>query len=319
MNRKERIDFSAGSLWVAVATGIGLFASLSQFGCAAPVRLVTNVVHDSDVQGCSRGTLESRRALDVAVVIDTSLSTRRPAGIDVDRDGRVGPFTRNSTYDRPDSRLAAEIAALRPLLRNAAGQDIRFAIVTYSGASSSRSVGKSSYGATATDSRLKVALTRDSRKLDRVLDEVLTHGSSGSTVFYGGMIRAFRALRTKVGVGRRQIVLFIADAPRPTLIDSDDDLSHFDPRMKNAAIRARDQKVIFHTFGLSPDADSWRHTALGQIAGATGGNYHAVQDPSLFYCHLASAVAPPSTKTAWERVFARRKGSDAGQRHTIDQ
>ena len=46
---------------------------------------------------------------------------------------------------------------------------------------------------------------------------------------------------------------------------------------------------------------------------------HAAQDPSLFYCHLASSVAPPSTKSTWERAFAHRKGSDAGQRHTIDQ
>jgi hypothetical protein len=62
--------------------------------------------------------------------------------------------------------------------------------------------------------------------------------------------------------------------------------------MRVAARRAISESIVFHTFGLSSEASDWRDKALGQIAGATGGAYHAVEDPSQFYCHLALSMLP---------------------------
>ena len=298
--------FMFGALWTAVLASVT--------GCAKPVRVVTNVVRDTDILGCSPGSIDSIAGLDVAIVIDTSLSTRRPSGIDVDENGRIFPFQRNSTFDKGDSRLAAVVDALRSLVRNAATHDIRFSIITFFGPSNAHTVGRVSLAGSGSESKLFSPLTRNTGQLDRALTNVLDRGSNGTVVFYSGMHRAFRSLTQTTASGRRRIVLFLSDSPRPTDSDpsgvnSDGKLIFRDPRMKSAALMARARGVVFHTFGLSAKSAKWRHMPLGQIAGATGGNYHAAEDPRLYYCHLASSLAPRIDLAERERAFARAKRS----------
>jgi len=48
--------------------------------------------------------------------------------------------------------------------------------------------------------------------------------------------------------------------------------------MKNAALVGLRHQIAFNTFGLSQVSRLWRQQPLGQIAGATGGTYHAVEE-----------------------------------------
>ncbi len=299
------------SLTTATATALAMAVVLTvALGCAAPIPVVTNVVHDSDVRDCSPKRLEGLAGLDVAIVIDRSLSTRRPSGLDVDGDGRVHDFKRNSTFDRGDSRLAAMLEGVRALLQNAEGRDIRFSLMTFSGPTADRPAEETPLVGSGTESKLYADLSRNTPRLERVLSDMLSHGSQGTSVFYAGMRRGTHVLTARPNSGRRRVVLFLADGPRttgipPTGINAGGELIFRDPRMKTAAIMARKRKVVFHTFGFSQDAGNWRQKPLGQIAGATGGNYHAVEDPSQLYCHLAQALRSPGSVSSRELMVAQ--------------
>jgi hypothetical protein len=266
-------------------------------------------VADDDVRGCSQDVLASLGKLDVAVVIDTSHSTLEPSGADVDGDGATGTVERSVYTDRDDSRLAAEIAAVRQLIQDTAGLDIRYSIVTYDGPSLSPQRRRMEYVVGPNEGRIRSDLTTDRSVLNAVLDEIAQIGPGGATIFYAGMHHANRVLMRYPVPGRRRIVLFISDAPTPfrrndigsesgydprprRRANSND--TGLDPRMKAAARKAISESIVFHTFGLSTDSTSWRDEVLGQIAGATGGGYHAVEDATQFYCHLARSLMLPT-------------------------
>ncbi len=105
----------------------------------------------------------------------------------------------------------------------------------------------------------------------------------------------------------------MSDARRPNSVDAGGSIEHLDPRMKSAAVLARRHRIVFNTFGLSPDSSQWRDQALGQIAGATGGTYHAIQDPRQLYCHLASSLLPPylQEQRKWQGAFTRYRERQA--------
>jgi hypothetical protein len=83
--------------------------------------------------------------------------------------------------------------------------------------------------------------------------------------------------------------------------------------MKSATVVAQRNRIVFNTFGLSPDASQWRDQALGQIAGATGGTYHPIEDPRQLYCHLASSLLPAylQEQRKWQGAFARYRERQA--------
>jgi hypothetical protein len=83
--------------------------------------------------------------------------------------------------------------------------------------------------------------------------------------------------------------------------------------MMSAAMIARHNDVVIHTFGLSPKAGLWRREAIGQIAGATGGTYHPIDDPGELYCHLVDALRPTNWRreTGWRVAFARYREQEA--------
>lgn len=290
-------------------------------GCATPVVPAQNVVVDLDVARCSDEIPDTLGPLDVAIVIDTSQSTGRPTGFDIDGDGVIRPFQRNSALDRGDSRLAAQIAAVRPLLRNSNGRDIRFSLITYSGPSVGVTVGRTQLSGSVRDSKLRAPLTSDLWRLDDKLTEILDGGSDGRTIFSAGMRRGTRSLTASHLDTRRKIVLFMSDSRRPNALDSNDSIEALDPRMMSAAVIARRNDVVFHTFGLSPKAGSWRREPLGQIAGATGGTYHPIDDPGELYCHLADALSYSirsggSEQSDWQAAFARYRKQEAALSNT---
>ena len=77
--------------WIRWVWVLGILIAV---GCATPTPVVTNLVLDSDVRGCSPEGLDGLKELDVALVIDTSMSTRRPSGLDIDGDGRASKLMR---------------------------------------------------------------------------------------------------------------------------------------------------------------------------------------------------------------------------------
>lgn len=283
--------------FAALATALPAVAVLVA-GCVVPGIPADNVVVDADVRGCSAAIFEALGPLDVAIAIDTSLSTRQPTGFDVDGDGSIGTLEQSVYTDRGDSRLSAQIAALKPLLRNAADSDIRFAIITYSGPSIAPSRRPPRRIVSNRDGMIRSDLTNDIVPLESVLDEVLNRGSRGSTNFYAGMRRANRSLIESEDTERssRKLVLFMSDSPEPVNLDVDGSIKNLDERMKSAALQARRHQIVFNTFGLSEESAMWRNRPLGQIAGATGGTYHVVEDPLQLYCHLANSLVPPAKK-----------------------
>jgi len=227
--------------------------------------------------------------------------------VDIDRDGQIYTFDRSHAVHHGDSWLAAQIAALRPLIEDAQGRDIRFSIVTFAGSTIPRTVGGSQLVGSIRDSRMRTELTSDAHALNSVLSDVFKAGSDGKTIFSAGMNRATRSLIAPRNEDRRRIVLFMSDAARPNSVDTSGDIKELDPRMKNAAVLAQHHDVVIHTFGLSKESRSWRDRPLGQIAGATGGTFHPVEDPRQLYCHLVSAL--PSSyrqeQRGWQDAFAR--------------
>lgn len=296
-----------------LATTLGVIALvlLTMIGCAAPIVPASNVVVDTDVRDCSPVIFDALGPLDVAIVIDTSQSTRRSTGFDIDRNGRVREFSRHKVVDRNDSRLAAEIEAVRSLLRSAEGHNIRFSIVTFAGTTIERTVGRNQILGSNRDSKVRAELTHDLQELDSVLTDVFERGSDGKSIFSAGMQRANRSLlgsKSQLeGPARRRVALLMSDARRPNSVDAGGSIEEQDPRMKSAAVIAQRHQVVFNTFGLSPHSSQWRDQALGQIAGATGGTYHPIEDPRQLYCHLASSLLPPylQEQRKWQRAFAR--------------
>lgn len=290
----------APKLYSFFLTGLAAiaFIAVSVIGCAAPIVPVANVVVDADVRDCSPSIFDSLGPLDVAIVIDVSQSTGRPTGFGI---------------DRGDSRLAAQIRAVRPLFRKARGRDIRFSIVTFSGRSTPRIGGRIRLTGSIRDSRIRAKLTGDMLELDSVLSDVLEAGSDGMTIFFAGMQRGIQSLIESRNETRRKVVLFMSDAPRSNSLFLSRNIKELDPRMKNAAVRARGHGIVFHTFGLSRDSSQWRERSLGQIAGATGGTFHPIEDPRQFYCHLANSLLPSyrQEQQDWQRAFARYRKRQA--------
>jgi hypothetical protein len=279
---------------LTLATSLGVVAIAT--GCASPVppSPAQDVVHDADVLDCSADLLGDLGPLDVAVAIDTSISSLGPSGVDIDGDGSIGVIDGSAYTDLGDSRLSAHVAALRSLVHNASEHDIRFSIVTFSRSNVGASTVQRSSGVVSNrEARIRSPLSSDLANLDSALDEVLEDGAKGSTNFYAGMRGANRSLIESEDPGResRKVVLFMSDSPETTRLEVDGTIKKYDERMARAARQALRHQIVFNTFGLSADSANWRRRSLGQIAGATSGSYHGVEDPRRLYCHLASSLA----------------------------
>ncbi len=93
------------------------------------------------VSGRARALVGELRGFDVAIVIDTSLSTIEPTGADINGNGRVGSpqlgpvgSLFDAAGDDPgDSILAAEVAAARKLLGELDPRSTRVALISFAG------------------------------------------------------------------------------------------------------------------------------------------------------------------------------------------
>ena len=280
-----------------VAAGGLVSLLLPMVGCLAPVVVKDNVVEVVSDTSCSPEALSQVGTLDVAVAIDNSFSTRDPSGADVDGDGLVGDVFESRFTDRDDSRLKAEIAAVKQLITLADTADVRFSIISYSGPSSVPNLKQPARIVWNRDARIHADLTQNVSRLNRVIDEIDENGSKGTSNFAAGIRRATRTLIEGIDEKRasRRLVLFISDSPMPVLRDIDRMDTQRDFRLEQVARQALDYQIVINTFGFSEESGDWRLKTLGRIAGATGGNYHVVKDPMQLYCHLAGSLVAASS------------------------
>lgn len=288
--------------WVALSLGLALATSM--VGCSTP-RYFAPEIYADDLVGldCEARVFESSGPLDIAIAIDTSLSTGEPSGVDVDRDGIVGMIDESYNTDPDDSKLAAIGAGVQTLLNHSAGHDIRFSLITFSGRTEvyqdppQRVISKR-------EAQIRVDLTDNISWLSDAVDQTVVRGSKGTSNFFAGMRRSSRSLIERPDRERvsRRIVLFISDSPTPLnrRMGSHMVFSTSDGRLESSAREAIRHRIIFNTFGLSRESTGWRKQPLGLIAGATGGRYYAVVDPSQLYCHLAESLNVRSDFTAEE-------------------
>ncbi len=272
-----------------------LLLCLLAVGCRTPMPGPENTIEDESLLGCSTEAFAQLGRLDVAIVIDTSMSTQTPTGYDIDGDGTVGEIKGSTITDRQDTVLAAQIVGVRRLLEVMDHADVRLSIVTYAGVASAPARPDSRV-VRNNQARIRAPLGEDRATLEGLLAEIEAGGSRGTTHFYAGMRRANRSLIEGEGPERhsRRFVLFISDSKGPTTREPDGRVTGIDVNLEVAARQAQRHGITFNTFGLSEDSGTWRFAPIGRIAGATGGNYHMVEDPHALYCHLANALLYPT-------------------------
>lgn len=227
---------------------------------------------------------------DVIVAIDTSASTRAPAGSDVDEDGTIGRmrFSRSLPFlpllvtlasdDPGDSILAAEVAAARTLLGQLEPETTHVGVVAFSG---------DDY-ADAPHARTIVPLTSNYAAVASALGELLEAGPSGMTdIPHAVEIATWELSPVEVEgePGRaseprddaEKIVLLMTDG-RPTLPIPNAPSENAQLAL-DAAFRAADHGVRLDTFAIGSDAIEDPAT-VEAMATATGGTFTPVRHPS---------------------------------------
>ena len=279
-------------------------AALVLLGCvsraAPPPQPVIAELPRRPLSECDRIQVRDVGPLDVAILLDISLSTAAASGADIDRDGRIGRArgrgrAASESTDPGDSILAAQVAGARSLVHHLRDLDVRFAVIAFSEVSPPEAEDTARAGASrrSSDAFAATVPTQDAAEIDAALGRVLEAGSAGGVRFAGGMLLANRVLTEAADLQRdaRLVALMVSDSARPLLTHPE--VSVVDPAMKSAAVEAIRALIRFHTFGLNEAAGTQTPHALSRIAGATGGSFAAVADATLLHCHMLRALLLP--------------------------
>lgn len=243
------------------------------------------------VSGRARALSGVRRGLDVAIVIDTSLSTIEPTGADVNGNGIVGTpqlggvsSLFGAAEDDPgDSILAAEVAAARGLLWELDPRNTRVALITFAGELEpvrSRLFFPSSFTPPAVT---REPLTRDFRRIERALEELLAEKPAGVTHMAAGVDQASRELlgqpgaRSKPDPGSEKVMFFLTDG-QPTLPFGPGKDAENVGAVLEAADRAKVFGIRVHSFAIGPEALAGP-VATVELAARTQGYFIPVREP----------------------------------------
>ena len=234
---------------------------------------------DVVVRGRTRRSEDHPRPLDLVFVIDVSRSTRLASAHDVDGDGELGvPLGPLGSTDPDDTVLAAEVAAARALVMQLAQPLARIGVVSFSGASDSRTGLRLRAG--QEDAWLAAPLSRDRDATTVALDRILEEGPHGATNFEAGIRTATDALLAAKGTPADRAIVFLTDG-LPSFPVGRADVS--DPgdteRALAAAEDAAEAGVRIHAFALGADAVAAPDAAVG-IARRTGGTFTALPEPA---------------------------------------
>jgi hypothetical protein len=279
-----------------------MLVAISLVGCA-PARPGLDALPTPSLDECNLSGFKLKQGLDVAIAIDTSGSTANPSGADIDGNGTVSEIRGDRMTDPADSLLAAQVAGIHSVVADSGLHDLRISIVSFSGRDRfDDPVSAERFP----DAILRAKLTSDTRELEAALDRVFKRGSRGTSNFAAAMRRSLESLDVgwsrAPADGRRRMVLLLADSPTPILPgptqyiyrtlegDPHGPVVRTDPHMAYAAKRAIRSHVVINTFGLGEAAHADPPHMLSHVAGATGGRYRAVKDPTRLHCELMSAL-----------------------------
>ena len=218
---------------------------------------------------------------DVAVVIDLSASTRLRSGVDVNENGVVGkasPEIREDYWgaaspellcdDPGDTIAAAEIAAVRRLLKLLNSERTRVALIAF-----------------GDRAELVAPLAATRPQVEAALDELdKRHGWYGGTNYAAALDVARAALLDASDDGkpeRKRSILFLSDG-YPTLPPPEPNPG----RAAIAAARAAGEKgVRIHSFALGPEAVRGRDV-LDLVSRVSNGSLTAIERPGEVLFHL---------------------------------
>ncbi len=240
------------------------------------------------VSGRARALSGVRRGFDVAIVIDTSLSTIEPTGADVNGNGIVGSpqlggasSLFGAEEDPGDSILAAEVAAARGLLSELDPRNTRVALVTFAG--ELEPVPYFFPSSAKPPAVTREPLTRKFRRIERALDELLAEKPAGVTHMAAGVDQAIRELlgqpgaRSKPDPGSEKVILFLTDG-QPTLPYGPGKDAENVGAVLEAAERARAGGIRVHSFAIGPEALAGP-IATVELAARTRGYFIPVREP----------------------------------------
>jgi Mg-chelatase subunit ChlD len=243
------------------------------------------------VSGRARALVGGLRGFDVAIVIDTSLSTSEPTGADVNGNGiigkpdlgRVGSLFEASAVDPGDSILAAEVAAARSLLRALDPRNTRVALITFAGQIEPPAARYLLFGSDAEPAVTLEPLTRKFGRIERALDDLLETEPDGVTHMAAGVDHATRELlglpgaRSKPDPRREKVMLFLTDG-QPTLPFGPGKDAENVRAVLDAAGRAAEGGIRVHTFAIGPEALAGP-IATVELAARTQGYFIPVREP----------------------------------------
>ena len=205
-----------------------------------------------------QGTLEK---FDIVFLLDISVSTRKPSGADIDRDGRK--------RGRPDSILAAEVASVSALLDQMDPRHVRVGIAAVSGG-----------GGGGDQAWVEVEMTNDFDDVREGLQELLLLGPQGGTNMQAGLRIARLEVRRRARTAparkaARHVVLLtdgIPDGAREATKGSENTAMRLARKMGK-------EKIRVHAYAIGPKATQSPRAAV-QIAKRSGGSYVAVNNPA---------------------------------------
>jgi hypothetical protein len=243
------------------------------------------------VSGRARALTGELRGFDVAIVIDTSLSTIEPTGADVNGNGiigspQLGPVSSlfDAAGDDPgDSILAAELAAARRLLHELDPRSTRVALITFAGELEPAPKRLFFPRSAAPPAVTREPLTREFARIERALDQLLASEPAGVTHMAAGVDQAVRELLGQPGArstpdpGTEKVVLFLTDG-QPTLPYGPGRDAENVRAVLDAADRAREGGIRVHAFAIGPEALAGP-IATVELAARTQGHFIPVRDP----------------------------------------
>jgi hypothetical protein len=260
---------------------------------------LTSAVGYVEVKGAAGAG--SSLAYDLVIVLDLSVSTRLPSGVDVDGDGRVGksaPEIRDDYWgsaapeklcdDLDDTIAAAELAAARRLLAILDPAATRVGIVAF-----------------GDDGVLEAPVGSKRPELEaalRALDG--KHGWYGGTNYAGALRAALKALANapRDARERRRTITFLSDG-FPTLPLPPKDRPPKEARA--AAAEAAAAGVKIEVFALGPDAIRGEEI-LRDVATVTGGGLDLLERPGDVLFHLPVIELSDVRKLEIENLTAKQ-------------
>jgi Mg-chelatase subunit ChlD len=222
------------------------------------------------VAGAATATSAGFAPFDLYLVVDSSGSTSRCVGFDLDDDMILGTDTSSGCTDLGDSVLAAELAALRGLLVSIDGLDARVAVIEFSAILPNPQPGE--------QGRIRVVqpLTGDLALVRAGLDAVLAAGSRGATDYAGAIDTALGEVVAHGDRNRESLCFFLTDG-KPTFPRYPYDSTE-GPDVQaslDAARRVAAAGMAINTFEVGSFDD---RGILTQIAAITGGRAAAALD-----------------------------------------